>query len=43
MRPKINVPPRLKLAFGDMCQMGKDYTTSKKSSASEILNEIEAA
>lgn len=43
MTPQLDVSPRLKLAFGDMWQMGKDYAKGKKSSANELRNEIEAA
>lgn len=43
MTPQLDVSPRLKLAFGDMWQMGKDYANGKKSSASEIRNDIESA
>ena len=43
MTPQLDVPPRLKLAFGDMWQMGKDYAKGRVTEANELRSEIEAA
>ena len=43
LTPQLDVPPRLKLAFGDMWQMGKDYAKGRKADANELRKEIEAA